>query len=307
MSYLAWMGWQMRVPADWRPLRIEGDWTRGYVIAGDASEPVLQVKWWRPGRERFDADRWITRRLKALRLRRGGAGGPTEPRGFTSTAWVPEDPLLESKRNLLRMWYGYAELAGLVIEVAVSEDAPKKAKREVWAKSLPSMTAYDAGGLTRWAVFGGSFESPAGYRLTGKKLLLGDLAVWLRAKDGSQLTLRQVYPYQLAIGRRKLERWMDVRPYKERRRYRSTDIAQVWRTRSFGRTLVGMKRIGQKRLPAPLGFCSPRRTMAVAVHDADLDRLLLAEHESPHEPDEQLLAAAIGRMNWAHFESGGDA
>jgi len=303
LTPLAWMGWQLRVPHDWRPVRIDGEWRRGRMVVGSADAPVVRLRWWRPGARRFDAERWLRRRLRRLGLRPAAPRGPA-PAACSYTAWAAEDELREEHRGLVRLWYGYAPAANLVLEAAVNVEAPRKARREVAARTLSSLIVYEQGKATRWAVFGASFESPAGFRILDKRLLLGDLCLRLRGEARSTLLLRQVYPAELALSRRKLERWIEVRPFRERRRYRPAVEPRPWQVESFGRRLEGIRRRGHKRLAFPLRFCAPRNTLSVVVRDTELDRLLIAEHDTPGEPDETLLGALVGRMNWARFEGG---
>ena len=296
---MAWMGWQMRVPPEWRPLRIADERGRGRVILGSATEPAMQIRWWRPNKKRFDARRWMQRRLRSLKVRDAGPEGPA-PSGFSETAWAAEPE--SGGRKLLRAWYGYAPEADLVLEVTVNLEAPKRTRRIVTSQVVPSLAVYEKDGITRWSVFGASFESPAGFRLLDKRLALGDLVLRFRGKDRSCLMLRQVYPAETALARRKIERWIEMWPFKEHRRYKTAELKEVWRARSYGRTLEGIKQPGRKRLPFPLGSCGPRATLSVAVVDTELDRLLVAEHDAPDGADEEMLATAIARMNWAILE-----
>ena len=59
---LSWCGWSLPVPADWRPLKIEGGWERGAMMVGDADGPVFKILWWRPEAEDFAASRWLAER-----------------------------------------------------------------------------------------------------------------------------------------------------------------------------------------------------------------------------------------------------
>ncbi len=303
-SFLAWVGWQMRVPPEWRPLRIEGEWKRGKMIIGDAEEPVIQLKWWRPQAERFDAARWMQSRLRSLGLRPASNPLPSgPPPGFSETAWVPEAKWAGEEKTLLRLFYGYAPRAGLVLELVVNSEASKRLRNQVLFSVLPSLAVFESGGVTRWSVFGASFESPAGFQMTDKRLLLGDLAFRFRARDRSRLMMRQVYPAELALARRKLEKWIEIRPFREHRKYRPTGPSETWTVKSFGRMLEGTKISGRKSLPAPLGFCAPRQTLTGVLRDTGLDRLLIVEHDSPVEPDQSLVASALSRMNWAQLET----
>ncbi len=274
------------------------------MILGSGDEPAFQIRWWRPGKERFDAGRWIRRRLRSLKARDAGPGAPG-PGGFSETAWVRDES--GSGRTPLRLWHGYAPAAGLVIEVTVNLDAAKRTRRTVAAEVLPSLVVSETGRAIAWSVFGASFESPAGCRPLDHKLVLGDLALRFRGGDGSCLWLRQVYPAETALARRPVERWMRTWPFKEHRRYKDAGKGGPWSAESFGRTLEGTRQPGRKRLAFPLGSCSPREVLSVAVVDTELDRLLLAEHDAPGRPDESMLAAAIGRMNWALLGEGAGA
>ena len=302
MSYLAWVGWQMKIPAEWRPIRIEGGWDKGAMFIADEEEPVLQVKWWRPGKARFEAERWMRRRLKALCLRASREAAPA-PAGFAVTTWVSED-LLDGTAGLLRVWYGYAPEAGLLLEIVTGGETPTKIRKLILRQIIPSLVTYSSDVAVRWAVFGASFESPAEFTLTNKRLLLGDLTLEFHGK-GRRLVLRQVYPAELALSRRKIERWIEVRAFREHRKYRADSSPEKWTVNSFGRKLEGTRVTGWKRLAFPLGSVSPRRSVAAAVVDRELDRLLLAELDSPGESDDALLASAIGGMNWAQLEPRG--
>lgn len=284
---LAWAGWLMRVPSDWRALRVAGDWGRGSMVVGDATEALMQVKWLRVPPERFDAARWLRRRLG--KVAGDSAGDGPRPQGFSETAWA-------SRRGGANgaLWYGYAPEAGMVIEVVVGGR-----RRTAEQRVLPSLRASARGGATRWAVFGSSFESPPGFALVAQRLQLGDVALLFRGADRSRFVLRQVYPAQLALARRDLADWLEFPVFKEGRRFRPTERTRDWKIDLFGTELAGVLRTGRKQLPLPLGWIAPRRSIGAVVHDRALDRLLIAEHDSRGEPDEALLATALRSMNWA--------
>src|SRR5688500_543989 len=41
----AWQGWRLRVPRSWNPVRLEGDFARGYALLADLDGPRLGVRW----------------------------------------------------------------------------------------------------------------------------------------------------------------------------------------------------------------------------------------------------------------------
>ena len=290
---LAWAGWQMRVPEDWRPVRIEGAWMRGSMIVGDADEAIMQVKWWRPTKRDFDPGRWIRRRLKKVG-RRPADRGPA-PHGLSHSAWAPAEP--NDGRGAF--WYGCASDGGLVIEVVTSAALAKKAQRTVSDRVLPTLTVSAPDRATRWAIFGASFESPPGFSLRNQRVHLGDVVLQLSSSRRDTLLLRQVYPAELALARRELAKWLAFPVFKEHRKFRGAETE--WSVDSFGRKLEGVKRAGRKRLPSPLGFCAPRRSVAAVVHDDELGRLLVAEYDSLEPGGDDVVAAALGAMNWAQL------
>jgi len=272
------------------------------MFVGDDREPVLRLKWWRPGKRWFDPERWLDRRVRSAPLRPVNPEGP-KPAGFQHVRWIPEAEPKASERPVLWLWYGYAPKADLVLEIAVSSGLATRVKRMIASRVIPSLRAYGLDEATRWSLYGASFESPAGFRMVERRLLLGDITLRLVSADKSRLMLRQVYPATLALARRKLERWLDVRPFKQHRRFRAAGPAERWTVSSFGRTLEGIRLIGRKRLPFPLGFCASRETVSAIAEDKSLDRLLLAELDSPGPPDEALVGRVVGQMNWAMLES----
>lgn len=247
----------------------------------------MQVKWLRVSPEAFDAERWLRRRLG--RVANLSAGEAPCPQGFSKTAWVSRRGEADAT-----LWYGYAPTAGIVIEVVVG-----KRKQATEQRALASLRVFAHGAATRWAVFGSSFESPPGFALLDQRLQLGDVALLFRSGDGSRLTLRQVYPAQLALARRDLADWLEFPVFQERRRFRLADPVRDWKIHISGTEMAGALRAGGKRLPFPLGRFAPKKSIGAVVHDRALDRLLIAEHDAPGEPCEAVLAAALRSMNWA--------
>jgi hypothetical protein len=299
---LAWAGWQAPIPEDWRPLRIAGTWERGLIVLGDAEKAILQVKWWRPREKRFKPDRWFRRRLRRM----GGkadAGGP-RPKDFPHAAWVKKYQPSAGGRGSL--WYGYAPKAGLTLEVLISGAVGRRDRWLATSRVLRSLKAGETGAPTRWSIYGASFEAPAGHLLCARRLKLGDVALRF-ATRGERLTLRQVYPARLALVRRKLPLWLDFPVFKEHRKFRAAGPDESWEIESFGRRLEGLRRTGRKRFPFPLGHVRARHTQAGVLHDEDLGRLLIAEHDTRRAREPEELARWLGRMNWARLAGGTDA
>lgn len=294
---LAWCGWRMRVPESWRPLQIEGAWEKGMMMVGTTGEALFQIKWWRPNARNFSPQEWLDRRLQRM-----AAIPSTEsprPKGFGVHAYLPEAP---SKGGGSRsIWYGYCACANLVLEVAVNRAVAKRTQSEMRRKVLPGVSATPLDGETLWAIFDVSFVSPRGFTIKDWNLYSGDITLRFCARDKSTLVVRQVYPADVALERRKMERWLVKFPFKEHRRYRRTAGEKPWSASSRKGRWSGRKRTGRKLLAFPLRFVSARYSVAVAARDTEMNRLLLAEYDSRGEGGEDTVRTAILNMNWAKY------
>ncbi len=295
---LAWAGWQVTVPEDWRPLRIEGEWSKGSMIVGSADEAVMQVRWVRPKDGGFDAKKWRRKRLASMpcAATEDGIG----PEGFPVAVLAPEYRTADGGEGIL--WFGYSPTARMTVEIVAGGKSSENTVRDVVKRVIPSLIVYGAGEATCWSVFGASFETPAGFIMTGKRLLLGDIAIEVSCARGRRLLVRQVYPCTLALARRKLPGWMDYQPFTEHRRFRSSGGEENWSVECSGRRLAGVRRSGRKRFPFPLGVIAPRWSSAAVVCDHELDRLLIAEYDSKDRNGSEVLSRAVSSMNWVRNE-----
>ena len=126
--------------------------------------------------------------------------------------------------------------------------------------------------------------------------------------------VRQVYPSDLALARRPLEKWLSSTSFKERRFFTPSGDAWEWEVEIGGRDLRGLMVTGDKRLPWPIGRITAKVTAAAVLHDEETGRLLLAEYDEPTRPPdaiagareaerEQALTEAFAGMNWAQTSS----
>ncbi len=291
---LAWAGWRLLVPEDWRPLKLLGSPLKGQMIVGDADRALLSVQWERlPRHATHDGPRWVAQRLDRLGLQPDPS--PPAAQRFSHCAWAHEVQTEEGKGTTY--WLGYADHADLLLALKVNGVLPAAERRLVTRRVLPTLTAGDPSQGSLWAMYGLSFRAPAGFELARRHLFSGDVAMEFRRGQRERLMLRQVYPGDLALGRRSLERWLEAYPFLEHRRLRRGSVRLTpWRDADRPE-LVGQRRAARKRLPLPLGGLLPFWSSALAVHDRALNRLLIAEHLAPVEPDGSLVAAAVTQMN----------
>lgn len=293
-SLLAWAGWQMRIPADWQPLKLTGTPEKGQMIVGNDEVAVFIVKWESLASGRLqDGQQWVTERL----TRHGVVSDDNPPAKahFTACGWARDLQTEEDKETTY--WYGYAEKAGLLIGITVNGVLPVADRKRVVEEVLTTLVTTPAGGESVWAMYDLSFTAPAGFELAQRHLFSGDVALLFIKGRQETLRLRQVYPGELALGRRSWETWLDSSPFTEHRRIRrGTMQLDKWHHQSR-KELSGMQRAGWKRVPFPLGWVSPRQSRSIGAHDTALNRLLMVEHMTVGLPHERVCVKAIEQMN----------
>ena len=272
---LAWGGWRMRIPADWRPLDIEGGTTRGRMVLGDGNSPVLGITWSRSttkGRVTSDECRVTSK----------GKEGWSKLRVASLSPRVGSDASIEVR---------YSKF--------VTRDVSRNARlRAIFDKALHSLAASPPNEPIDWSVFQTSFRVPARFDVVSRRFHPGHMAMLFRSPDAERLVLRQAYPRQAALARRDLAGWLRAEPFgPQKRRFYPAGPAAPWSVESFGLRLEGLVRRGRRRLPAPLGWVAPRWSVQAIVEDARLDRLLLAECDCRQERGDELVSECIGDMN----------
>lgn len=282
------------MPSGWQPLKISGTPEKGEMIVGDSMCAFFLINWERTPPEGVpDIRSWGAERLKRHRVV-PQANPPAESR-FTACAWAQGVQSKDGKETTY--WYGYAEPARLVLGVTVNGALPESLRNEVVRGVLPTLRTTAAEAESAWAMYDVGFRVPAGFGLAQRHLFSGDVALEFSRGKQETLLVRQVYPGELALGRRSAESWLASYPFREHRRIRRADMkVDPWQCKARP-ALAGVRRMAWKRLPAPLGWCAPRRTCAMAVHDQEMNRLLIAEYMTPAEPDQSLVDTAIVRMN----------
>lgn len=293
---LAWAGWLLRVPEEWRPLKVDGGAREGTMVLGDSTQATMQIKWWRPPGGPVQAERWIK-----ARVRRFGSPPPPDwavPACFTDTAWAQDSGEPSTPRRSL--FCGYAPGAGLLLEVAVNTAASETARGLSEREVLPSLTTVPRDEPTPWAVFDSSFLTPPGHDIARHRLNIGDHALAVTSTTGTRIVVRQVYPAGLALARRDLEDWLIYGPFKEHRHFHPKEDLAAWSVNARGHAFEGLLRQGTKQFPSPLGWVAPRHSMAAVVRDPMLDRLLIAEIDSPTAPGTDMLETLVADMNRRH-------
>jgi hypothetical protein len=294
---LAWAGWQLTLPEDWRPLKLNGNADKGWMMVGDAVCAMFSVHWERvPEMRPTDGRAWVEGRLKRQGVPVSSPNPPAKEH-FTVCAWAHALQTREDKYTTF--WYGYSADAGIVLGIKVNGVLPRHQLNQITRHVMPSVRASSMKDESIWAMYNVCFRAPAGFELINRHLYSGDVALEFAKGRSEALLLRQVYPGDLALSRRSFEQWLDASPFKGHRKLRSSETThEAWPHEDE----EGLRRTGRKRLAFPLGVIAPRHTCAVALHDKSLNRLLIAEHTASSEIDMRVCEQAVAHMSQALLE-----
>jgi hypothetical protein len=303
----------MRIPTYWRPLRIRHSKERGELVVGDTEQAIAQVQWWTPPERRFDVEHWMERRAAKVApgskpespapgLEKEGTGNAGKRVGaghpFDHTLWLPD---VQVKGRVSSIWYGYSSEARLVVEVTVNGEIDEEGGRAIRHSVLPSLRASAESEPTLWSVLDVSFESPPGFFLVNHRLHLGDVSLDLECKN-MRLMLAQVYPMEIALERRALQKWLRPPGIKRtysplgKRRFYAEKGVEAWCAKSSERNLEGILCEGCGRLPFPFRRYHPVFRVEAVLCDSELNRLLLASSDAP-ESGRDMVTDALGAMN----------
>ncbi len=211
---LAWAGWRTNVPPDWRPLRIDGAWADGAMVLGSSEQSVLQINWQRPPHQSFSADN----RLRKWSKRVHAASSTKSPAELTHPdIKAAVRAMVKDRKSGTEhpFWCCYSARANLVVEIRTRPAITPENEQWVRQKLLPALRFSAADEPAYYAVFNGCFRAPSGFLLKNSALHSGDLAILLETTDGTRLTMRQVYPGDLALQRRDLADWLAAPPFKD--------------------------------------------------------------------------------------------
>lgn len=292
----------MRIPRHWRPLKIEGGQRSGNLTLGDSARAIAQIKWLRAEGRRFDGARWVRRRCGAgcKKGKNPDAAilAKANPAGFSAVG------VSLARKGKMTVWHGYCPDGKLAMEITVNMGVDEASRGTLMRMTIPSLLAAAAADPTRWAVFETSFQLPEGFDVADKVLRSGYIALKCAGAGRRSLVVRQIYPAKLALERKSLDQWLGARPFPTRKKILTAGDAEEWAVSSFGRQIEGRICRGWKQLASPLSFIGGRWFVAAVAHDTELDRLLLAEYDSPRPEGDDAVAEAIAQMNWAHFAEG---
>ena len=261
---IAWQGIHFAIQPDWRPLRIEGSHEKGSITVGDIEVPIFQLRWLRPPRD-YDSAGWIRKRREETS---GGqeSARPPHPKAFNEVSWIKDLAIRQESEKTV--WWGYSSKENLLVEILMTNLADPKTSRWFIERSLPKLGIYGKDQDSIWQIYSSRFSVPAGFTLKRKELAAGSITLQFKNND-KILNLRQVFPAKLAVERRSLIAWLWNPVFKNH-----------WRCYNMiteNKSSTHYHWQGTRKLPFPVGWIFPKQCEGKIIHDADLDRLLMAE------------------------------
>jgi hypothetical protein len=285
----AWQGWQLEMPDDWSPVKLEGSFEQGYALLADIHRPRAGLRWSTPGR-RFDSKRWAREALVA----EVGQLAADEARYCELECY--HNGLLYSEPDPpgRDVWVAISRVSGRTIELAHHVYKDEKSQMDRLQQGLLDSGTDDE---LNWSAFDLSCRTTGGCRLETHRLNAGDLSLEF-ARGSERLKLRQIAVAHLALKRMTIDRWLEqqIRPRLKSFAKAESNSALTVET-ADGRELHGVSCRLDRRKLAIWNVGLPVSVTQIALHDAKRDRLVLIEAKDLAAAEE--FARSVG---WAHQE-----
>ena len=299
----AWQAWQLDLPPEWDPVRLEGDFDAGYVLLADLNRPRMGVRWVKVRGDARDAVNAALRdevgqlaadEAVAIGPPGGGGGG-----GGGAGEWSACTVYIEPEPPGRDVFVGVSGASGRLVQIVAHVGESPARDRAARDAVLASLTDAPADGERPWAVFGLSCRVPREFRLRSHQLLAGDLCLTFDRAGGrrGELLVREIAVAELALKRRTLRQWLERQCLARRRYYRpaGTEPEQLALADSSGESPIsGLRTVLRRRRRFFFMRNLPRELTACALHDAARDRLVMLMGD-----DADVLAQVAGSIGWA--------
>jgi hypothetical protein len=274
----------LRLPVDWNPIKLEGDYDKGMALIADMDRPQLGVRWRSASGKKFDGVDWA---IRAMREEVGRlAAEEATPLALDDRLWGADGLLyLEPKPPGRDIFVAHSLVSRRAVEIVYHA---KQREPTLPAAIIPALADSPSDGPTPWSVFDLSCIVPAGFRLASHRLNAGDLSLTFERDGGETLTVRQVALAQIALRRLPLEQWLAQQERVADRRYKPAgeiEPVSVDSLEGLGRVSIRRRRFGLVRR-------LPRQSVTYALHDSARDRLLLLR--ATDERTAQEVARTVG-------------
>jgi hypothetical protein len=282
---VAWQGIRFDVPTDWSPLKIEGDFEKGFISLADLERTQLGVRWERV-RKAPASPVEMTKVVAEAMKREVGQLAFDESTETSSDAWPVSRLFIEPDPPGRDVWIAYSPRTNRVVEFAY-----QATRREPTLRDALVPTARDEGDAdgraADWSVFWHNVSLPRAMKLTGQRLNVGDLSLSFETGNGP-LVVRQIAAAGMALGRRPIENWLAT--LGEPKRYRAVGKPEA--VTVDGREGMRRRHVRRRRLFVMRWIAAGFVTYA--VRDAERDRLVLVR--APDDATAESVIDGVGRL-----------
>jgi hypothetical protein len=287
-SSFAWHGWQLSLPRSWNPVKIEGDALQGSVLFADLDHPRLGQRWRKAAGRKFDPARWAQRAMRD----EVGQLAAKEAKSFTSPV-TSESSLLYLDDNPpgRDVWVGYSSKTARVIEIIYHA---RRRDRVLAETILPALHESSPEAPTPWSIFDLTCQTPPGFHLATHRLMAGDLALNFFSRQRERLTVRQIAVAELALSRMSLSEWLANQQQALLPHFCPRGSLREIKLTISGRKLDGFARDAEKLKRFMFHRWLPQKITTLALHDPELDRLLLFGGTDPTSIE--TFAATVGTV-----------
>lgn len=278
---VAWQGWQIEVPDDWSPVKIEGNAQAGYLLMADLDRPRLGIRWKEQKGKKFDAHSAAAALMKEEVGELEAKKAKPHPLG----EWVA--PLLyeDNEPPGRDLWVAYSKTTSRLFQVVYHAQHRDRVLRD---KLLPTLVDGSLDEELRWSVFELSCRTPAGMHLEKHRLNAGDLSLSFEGAGRKVATIRQIAPARLALSRWPMARWIAEQASWRGREYK------VVGTPDAASEVQRQKVIRRRRFFWM--FWLPKGFTVLARHDQAKNRLVLVDAS-----EEKLASEIMQSAGWARL------
>lgn len=277
----AWQGWQLEMPQQWSPLRLEGGFDEGYALIADLNRPRFGLRWKTAGK-RLDAATW-TRKTMVAEVGQLAADEAADHAPGQAAAWAGGLLYTEPEPPGRDVWLALSRTSGRTVEFVYHAHRRDRILAE---RLLPTLMDTPRGQTHAWSVFDLSCRSPAGLGLISQRLNAGDLSLTFGDERKTQVTVRQIAVASLSLKRQPLARWLSQQIDSRRKYYQA--VGEVETDAGEGLLRQGSRRRWRwcwRWWMAP-GF------VTLATHDVQRDRLVIVDATSMELAMESLKTVA---------------
>jgi hypothetical protein len=282
----AWQGWQISIPAEWNPQRLEGNFDAGFALLSDLHGPRLGLRWRKIG-AKDEVEKLID---AAMRDEVGQLAGD-EARSVTREGFDGAKRYLEPDPPGRDIWMGVSGASGRLVQLSLQRG---KGERSQLAKVVETLHDGAKDEQQIWSVFDLNCTAGKDWKLMSQALNAGDLALSF-ARGSDRLVCRQLALASLALKRQPIERWLRDISSAQRLQYSSADGEQEHEIVTVdGRKLSGKKLAMRRKRWLAWLWHLPRDWHFAVYHDATRDRLILGQ--STCEEELQALCRSCGSV-----------